>query len=147
MNPDLDERAQATTSIATAIPDGDEGALRAVLDAVSSAWADGDASAFVEWYAKDATAILPGYYLQGKDGVRASMAAAFAGPLKASRRIHAIQSARFLGTDAAIVISKSNTAFPGEAEPAPERLALVTWVLSRRSGRWLVEAYHDCPAG
>lgn len=31
---------------------------------------------------------------------------------------------------------------PDGARPA----SLVTWVLSKHDGRWLIEAYHDCPA-
>jgi uncharacterized protein (TIGR02246 family) len=125
----------------------DDSAVRAVFDAVSSAWAGSDADAFVEWYTEDATAILPGYYLPGKANIRASMADAFAGPLNGSRRIHVLQSVRFLDDDTAIVISKSSTLFPGEAEPPAERWALATWVLSKHAERWLIEAYHDCPAG
>ena len=89
--------------------------------------------------------ILPGFYLPDKDAIRASMAAAFAGPLKGSRRIHQMQGIRHLGAGTAIVISNSATMFPGEAEPAAQRRERATWVLSRRDGRWLVEAYHSCP--
>jgi uncharacterized protein (TIGR02246 family) len=136
----------ATSSTASVLVE-DDSAVRAVFDAVSSAWAGSDADAFVEWYTEDATAILPGYYLPGKANIRASMADAFAGPLNGSRRIHVLQSVRFLDDDTAIVISKSSTLFPGEAEPPAERWALATWVLSKHAGRWLIEAYHDCPAG
>jgi uncharacterized protein (TIGR02246 family) len=85
----------------------------AVFDATSSAWADGDVTAFVKWYAEDATVILPGFYLQGKAAVRAGMGEAFAGPLKGSKRIHAVQNVRFLGEDAALVVTRSVTALPG----------------------------------
>lgn len=125
----------------------EERAVLAVFDATSSAWADGDATAFVTWYAEDATVILPGVYLQGKAAVRAGMGEAFAGPLKGSRRIHAVQNVRFLGEDAAIVVTRSVTALPGEAEPPAERRELATWALSRNDGSWFVEAYHSCSAG
>jgi uncharacterized protein (TIGR02246 family) len=129
----------------TSVLAGQDSAIRAVFDEVSSAWGDGDADAFAGWYADDATVILPGFYLPGKDAVRASMAAAFAGPLKGSRRIHQVQSIRHLGVGAAIAISNSATVFPGEAEPPAERRERATWVLSGRDGRWLIEAYHSCP--
>jgi len=74
------------------------------------------------------------------------MAAAFAGPLKRSRRPHSAQSVRFLSGDTAIVVTESATLFPGEAEAPPDRQHLVTWVLTRHDGQWLVEANHICPA-
>jgi uncharacterized protein (TIGR02246 family) len=134
-----------TSSNTPSVLAGPDSALRGVFDEVSSAWGDGDADAFTRWYADDATVILPGFYLPGKDAIRASMAAAFAGPLTGSRRIHQVRSIRHLGTGTAVVISDSATVFPGEAEPAAERRERATWVLSRRDGRWLIEAYHSCP--
>ena len=77
------------TSAVLAGPDTD---IHAVFDEVSSAWEDGDTNAFVAWYADDATAILPAFYLPGKEAIRTSMAAAFAGPLKGSRRIHQVRA-------------------------------------------------------
>ncbi|MDT5025989.1 MAG: hypothetical protein QOE61_2415 [Micromonosporaceae bacterium] len=125
---------------------GDERAVRAVVDAVSGAWADNDATAFVDHYAEDATAILPGFALRNRVDIRTNMAKAFAAQLKGSRRIHQVQSVRFPGDATAIVISRSSTVFPRETEPAADRWSLATWVLSQHSGRWLIEAYHDCPA-
>jgi uncharacterized protein (TIGR02246 family) len=147
MSSKLHGQAVTTKSSATPIPAEDERAVLATFDATSGAWADGDANAFVEWYAEDATVILPGFHLRGKGDIGAGMGTAFAGPLSGSRRIHAVQSVRFLADDAAIVITRSATAFPGETEPPAERRDLATWVLSRHDGRWLVEAYHSCPAG
>jgi uncharacterized protein (TIGR02246 family) len=134
-----------TSNNTTSVLAGPDSAIRAVFDEVSSAWGDGDADAFTGWYADGATVILPGFYLPDKDAIRASMAAAFAGPLKGSRRIHQVQNIRHLGAGTAIVISDSATVFPGEAEPAAERRERATWVLSKRDGRWLIEAYHSCP--
>lgn len=121
-------------------------AVVATFEATSRAWADGDASAFAAWYADDATVILPGFYLRGKGGVDASMAAAFAGPLKGSRRVHSVQSVRFLGPDAAIVVTRSATLLPGEEEAPAERQDLATWVLTRRDFQWSIESYHSCLA-
>jgi uncharacterized protein (TIGR02246 family) len=118
----------------------------ATFEATSKAWADGDASAFAAWYADDATVILPGFYLRGKNDVDTSMAAAFAGPLRGSRRVHSVQSVRFLAPDAAIVVTRSTTVFPGEDEAPAERRDLATWVLTRRDFQWSVESYHSCLA-
>jgi len=136
---------EAAASRIAPVPVEDDSALHAVFDAVSSAWANNNANAFVEYYTEDATAILPGFHLQNKADIRAAMGDAFAGPLKGSRRIHRVQSVRLLNDDAAIVISKSGTVFADETEPPAQRWALATWVLSRQAGRWLIKAYHDCP--
>jgi uncharacterized protein (TIGR02246 family) len=120
-------------------------AVRAVLDAIYAAWADNDADAFVAPYAEDATALLPGTYLQSKEAIRATMAAAFTGPLKGSTAIHDVQSIRFLGTGTAIAISKGAVLMAGQTEPAAETGSLETWVLSRHNGSWRVEAFHNCP--
>jgi uncharacterized protein (TIGR02246 family) len=125
----------------------EELAVLAVFDATSSAWAQGDADAFVRWYGETATVILPGSYLRGKAAVRVAMAEAFAVPLKGSKRIHKPQDVRFLGTDTAIVITRSVTVLPGESEPSADRWELATWAFSRGDDGWLVEAYHSCPAG
>jgi uncharacterized protein (TIGR02246 family) len=124
----------------------DERAVAAVFEETSRAWADGDAGAFTRWYAEGATVILPGVHLRDRAEVRAAMGAAFADPLKDSERIHAVQSVRFLGTDVAVVVTRSATRFPGETEAPAERWELATWTLSRNDGQWLIEAYHSCPA-
>ena len=145
MSSNLSERVAAVDG-GSAIQ-AEERAVLAVFDATSSAWAEGDANAFVRWYGETATVILPGAYLQGKDAVRAGMAEAFAAPLKGSKRIHTAQDVRFPGADTAIVITRSATVFPGEPEPPADRWELATWTFFRGDDGWLVEAYHSCPAG
>ena len=134
-----------TTPDATMLGAGQEGALRAVFDETSAAWADGDADAFAARYATDATVILPGRYLPGREAIRTAMTAAFAGPLKNSRRIHRVQSVRFTDPGTAVVITDSITALPGNPEPPVQQHERATWVLSRHDGRWLIDAYHSSP--
>jgi uncharacterized protein (TIGR02246 family) len=133
------------TSDTAPIRTGADGAIRMVFDEVSAAWADGDVDAFVSSYTEDATVVLPGVYLPGRDAIHAAMADAFAGPLHDSRRIHELQAIRFPRTGTAIVISKSATAFSGEGELPAQRWEWATWVLARHDDRWLIEAYHSCP--
>jgi uncharacterized protein (TIGR02246 family) len=134
-----------TSNNATSVLAEEDSAVRAVFGEVSRAWADGDADAFARWYTENATAVLPGFYLQDNNAVRTSMGVAFAGPLKGSRRIHDVRSIRFLSDSMAIVISNSATVFPGEAEAPAERREWATWVLAKQDGRWLIEAYHGSP--
>lgn len=123
-----------------------EQAVLATFEATSKAWADGDAEAFVAWYADDASVILPGFSLDGRADINGSMAAAFAGPLNGSRRVHDARSMRFLGAGTVIVVTASETVFPGEDSAPAERRDLATWVLTRRDGQWLVRSYHSCLA-
>jgi uncharacterized protein (TIGR02246 family) len=57
-----------------------------------------------------------------------------------------VQSVRLLSGDTAVVVTESATIFPGEAKASPDRQHLVTWILTRHDGQWLVEANHICPA-
>jgi uncharacterized protein (TIGR02246 family) len=132
-----------TSNTATSVQDAS--AVRAVLSGILAAWADNDVDAFVACYADDATVVIPGSYLQDKQAIRAGMAAAFAGPLKGSRRVVEVQSVRLLGDDGAIVIGKSGIVPAGESETPADRWTLATWVLSEHDGDWLVDAYHDSP--
>ncbi len=124
----------------------DEAAIKGVLEGVYKAWDAGDADAFVTDYRDDATAILPGSYRRSKEDVRASMAAGFASVLKGSTTVDKLDSIRFLGETAAVVVSETGVRFPGETEVPAERLVYATWVLEKRDGAWLLVAYHNSPA-
>lgn len=132
-----------TSDTATAAED--EAAVRAVINEVYTAWAGNDADAFVAPYAEDATAQLPGSYLPDRAAIRATMAEAFAGPLKGSRAVHDIRRIRFLAAGAAIVVSRGAVIPAGGSQPDPHSRSLETWVLSRRAEGWRVEAFHNCP--
>lgn len=118
----------------------------AVLDNLYRAWADNDADAFVADYTEDMTSIIPGSYTVGPAAARDRLAESFAGPLKGSQVRDEVQSVRRLGADAAVVVSRSCILMAGETRPADDRWVLATWTLTRRDGRWLLAAYHNCPA-
>jgi uncharacterized protein (TIGR02246 family) len=120
-------------------------AVRAVLDSIYAAWADNDADAFVAPYAENATAVLPGAYLPGRKAIKDTMATLFAGELKGSSARHEVQDVRFVGADAAVVISKGAVLLADQSTPDPANRALETWVLARQDGDWRVQAFHNCP--
>jgi uncharacterized protein (TIGR02246 family) len=120
--------------------------IDAVLADIYRAWADHDADAFVQHYAEDATAIMPGSLRPGRAAVRDAMAAGFAGPLEGSTAVDRRVSLRFLGADAAIARSEAGILFAGETEVPAERMVNATWVFERRGGRWMIAAYHNSPA-
>jgi uncharacterized protein (TIGR02246 family) len=117
-----------------------------VIQAVYDAWADGDADTFAKLYTEDASVVQPGIYKENNEVIRTTMAAGFAGPLKGSRVIDEPQSVRFLGPDAAVVITEGGVLMAGQTEVPAERQVRSTWALTRRDGQWLVVAYHNSPA-
>ncbi|MEU2087603.1 SgcJ/EcaC family oxidoreductase [Nocardia beijingensis] len=124
----------------------DEAAIQAVLADSYKAWEAGDADAMVADYTADATAIMTGSLRDSREVIRQSMALAFAGPLAGSSTYNKQLSVRFIGEDAAIVISESAILFAGETEvPADERKVNATWVFEKRDQRWLIAAYHNSP--
>ena len=124
----------------------DEAAIQTVLVDSYKAWEAGDAEGMVANYAPDATAIMTGSLRDSRDVIRESMALAFAGPLKGSSTYNKQLSIRFLGPDAAIVVSESGILFAGETEVPDARKVNATWVFEKRDDRWLIAAYHNSPA-
>src|ERR1700709_1062804 len=92
----------------------DQAAIQAVLVDSYKAWEAGDADGMVADYTEDATAIMPGSLRDSRDVIRQSMAFAFAGPLKGSSTLNKQLSLRFVGSDAAILVSESGIVFAGE---------------------------------
>ena len=123
----------------------DEAAIAAVLADSYKAWEAGDADGMVASYAADATAIMPGSLRDSRDVIRENMALAFAGPLKGSSTINKQLSLRFVGRDAAILVSESGILFPGQAEVPDAGKVNATWVFEKRDGQWLIAAYHNSP--
>ncbi|MEO8696392.1 MAG: SgcJ/EcaC family oxidoreductase [Acidimicrobiales bacterium] len=123
----------------------DEAAIRTVLEDSYRAWAAGDADAMVAAYTPDASAIMPGVRRDSRAVIRDSMAAAFAGPLASTTTCNRQLSVRFLGTEAAIVLSESGILLPGQSEVPLEGRVNCTWVLEKRDGTWLIAAYHNSP--
>jgi uncharacterized protein (TIGR02246 family) len=123
----------------------DEAAIQAVLVDSYKAWEAGDADGMVASYAADATAIMPGSLRDSRDVIRENMALAFAGPLKGSSTVNKQLSLRFVGQDAAIIVSESGILFAGQAEVPDAGKVNATWVFEKRDGQWLIAAYHNSP--
>jgi uncharacterized protein (TIGR02246 family) len=123
----------------------DVAAIQAVLVDSYKAWEAGDADGMVADYTADATAIMPGSLRGSRDVVRDNMALAFEGPLKGSSTYNKQLSLRFVGSDAAIVISESGILLAGDTELPDTRKVNATWVFEKRGGQWLIAAYHNSP--
>ncbi len=124
----------ATTSDATA-----------VLDELHAAWVTGDADAFAACFTADTTSIVPGSVTDGRPAIHERMVARFAGPLKGTRVIDEVTGVRYLGPQAAVLVSRS-TVVPAGADGPPDDAdwVMATWTLQRQEGRWLIAAYHHC---
>jgi uncharacterized protein (TIGR02246 family) len=123
----------------------DEAAIQAVLAESYKAWEAGDADGMVAGYTADATAIMTGSLRGSREVIRESMALAFEGPLKGSSTCDKQLSLRFVGGDAAIVVSESGILLAGETEVPDSGKVNATWVFEKRNGRWLIAAYHNSP--
>jgi uncharacterized protein (TIGR02246 family) len=123
----------------------DEAAIKATLVDSYKAWEAGDADGMVANYTADATAIMTGSLRDSRDVIRENMALAFAGPLKGSSTYNKQLSLRFLGSDAAIVVSESGILFAGQTEVPDPGKVNATWVFEKRDGQWLIAAYHNSP--
>lgn len=123
----------------------DQAAIQAVMADSYQAWSAGDADGMVAGYTEDATAIMPGSLRDGREAIRASMALAFAGPLANTSTADEQRSIRFVGRDAAIVVSESGILFGDQTEVPDTAKVNNTWVLEKRDGRWLIAAYHNSP--
>jgi uncharacterized protein (TIGR02246 family) len=124
---------------------GDEAAIQAVLADSYKAWEAGDADGMVANYTPDATAILPGSLRDSRAVICESMALGFKGPLKDSSTVNKQLSLRFVGRDAAIVVSESGILFAGQTEVPDAAKVNATWVFEKRDGQWLIAAYHNSP--
>jgi uncharacterized protein (TIGR02246 family) len=123
----------------------DEAAIKAVLGDSYRAWAAGDADGMVANYTTDATAIMTGSFRDSRNAIRSSMALGFAGPLQDSSTYNKQISIRFVGSDAAILVTESGILFAGDTEVPDAGKVNCTWVLEKRAGEWLIVAYHNSP--
>jgi uncharacterized protein (TIGR02246 family) len=123
----------------------DEAAIESVLRNSYKAWDAGDAEGMVADYTEDATAIMTGSLRDSREVIRENMALAFEGPLKGSSTHNKQLSLRFVGRDAAIVVSESGILFAGETEVPDTGKVNATWTFEKRDGRWLIAAYHNSP--
>jgi uncharacterized protein (TIGR02246 family) len=135
-----------TSKTSTTASQADRQAVLDVLKRGYKAWEANDAEAFVAEYLDDASVVQPGIYKKGREEIRTTMAAGFAGPLRGSRAFDHPQDVRFLTDDTAVVVSEGGIIFPGQDAVPSEGLVRATWVLVKRNGSWCIAGYHNSPA-
>ncbi|HKN56250.1 MAG TPA: SgcJ/EcaC family oxidoreductase [Amycolatopsis sp.] len=121
----------------------DQAAVAAVPGAIISAWARHDADAFADVFTDDATMILPGVFVQGKNGIREFMAAAFAGPYQGTRVVGEPAHLHFPRADVAVLVTTGGVLAPAEKELADTKAIRATWTLIKEDGTWRLTAYSN----
>ena len=124
----------------------EESAVQAAVEGVHDAWTKGDPDAFVADYAENASAVLPGSYMNSRQAIQGTMGFLFNGPLKGTRATYKHLDTRFLNDEAAIVITETGVLIPGESTAPPERTVFATWVLAKKDGKWQIAAYCNSPS-
>ena len=110
----------------------DEKAALTVAMRIQSAWAANDADAFADVFAANGSLLMRDTQLQGREEIRAYMAAGFAGPLRGARVKGGPIDVRFLTGDVALVVTEGGIVMPGDDDVAPANAIRATWVIGRR---------------
>ncbi|SEF33259.1 conserved hypothetical protein [Amycolatopsis pretoriensis] len=135
--------SNGTSTVAT-----EQAAAAAVPQRIVAAWAGNDAKAFSEVFTEDGTMALPGgIFVKGRAAIQEFMAAGYAGPYKGTRVHGDPVDIRFLGEEAAVVVTVGGVLAPGETEVSPERAVRAIWVLAKQDGAWQLAAYQNTPLG
>ncbi|MDM7830331.1 SgcJ/EcaC family oxidoreductase [Cellulomonas edaphi] len=128
------------------ITEAEADAVVDVLVGIAAAWAAQDADASAELYAQDATVITAGTCTEGREAIRAFMAAGFAGMLRGTSLLETERHVRLVAPDAAVVTTLGGIVAAGESTVRPAMLRRATWTLARSGGTWRVAAFQNCPA-
>jgi uncharacterized protein (TIGR02246 family) len=124
----------------------DAAAIAGVPQAIIAAWGAHDADAFAAQFTEDASMVLPGSHVTGRDAVRKYMAAGFAGPYKGTQVVGEPRSMRALGPGSAVVVTLGGVRSKQATELTEAQQVFATWVLAKQDGTWRIAAYHNGPA-
>lgn len=130
----------------TTTTSADSAAIAALTQQIVAAWAKHDAAAFGDVFTEDGTMILAGVYCEGRAAVREFMAKAFDGPYRGTQVTGTPISIRFLGPDAAILLSSGGVIAAGATEVAPDSGIRASWLVTRQDGQWRLLAYQNTPS-
>lgn len=123
-----------------------ETAVHGVVDRLYQTWKANDADAVADIYTEDATLIMTGVFMNGREEIRKFMADAFSsGGLAGSRPNNVPRLIRQVNDDTAIVISDIGILLAGQDEVPEDGRRIATWTVTRTDGRWRVSSYHNCP--
>jgi uncharacterized protein (TIGR02246 family) len=138
----LEARGPAGQADGTAVPRGDEVAIRALVQELLDAWGRGDGRAYGALFTDDADYVaFDGSRTVGREAIAASHQRLFGTWLKGTRLVGQVEGARFVGPDVALVHATGATLMPGKDRPV--RPSIQTLVAVRRDGGWRFAAFHN----
>lgn len=133
------------TSTAPEVNGAEQAEIAAVPARMVAAWAAHDAEAFAGLFAEDGTMMLPGVYCQGRTAIREFMTAAYAGPYLGTTVTGTPIEIKPLAPGAVAVLTEGGVLAAGSGELAPADAIRASWILVKRSGRWVLAVYQNCP--
>ena len=138
-----------TTAPTPAVPVRPEHAqaVGALIGRVVEGWREMDAVKFSEVYAPEASVILPGALIKGREAIHAYMAEAFAGKWKDTEVLGVPKEMRYLGEGekTVLLVSEGGAYTPGATEVTAENAIRAMWFFVERDGAWAVDCYANTP--
>lgn len=123
----------------------DAAAIAALTQKMVAGWAYGDADTIAGLFVEDGTLILAGTFCDGREEIRDYFAKAFEGKYKGTQVTGKPISIRFLGPNAAILLSNGGVLESGETEVSEAGAIRASWLVVQQDGQWRLAAYQNTP--
>ena len=124
-------------------PNGDEAAIRHIVQQVQDGWNAHDGKAFAAPFASDADyVVVNGMKIKGREAIEKGHTAIFSSIYKDSHNVGTVKSIRFLRPDVAVVHVEWNLEVSKGGEKAQ---AMNTMVVTKEGGKWSIAAFHNTP--
>jgi uncharacterized protein (TIGR02246 family) len=122
----------------------DEVQIRALHERLLDGWNQGSGEAFAAPFAEDAHLVaFDGSILRGRQQIAEVQQQLFDRWLRGTRLVGGETKVRFLGPDAAVVLTVGGTIMRGKSKPAPERDSIQTLVAERGADGWLFVSFQN----
>jgi uncharacterized protein (TIGR02246 family) len=120
----------------------DEAAVRDLFAELLASWGRGDGQAYGALFSDDAEYVaFDGSNTKGRRAIADAHQRLFDSWLKGTRLVGQIDSLRFLGADAAVIVASGATLMPGKERPV--RPSIQTLVAARRDGEWRFVSFQN----
>ena len=123
----------------------DRAALDQIVQQLEAAWNAMDGTAFAAPFADDADFVnIRAEHFRGREAIEAGHTAIFRTIYAGSTNRYAIEAARLLSPDVALVHVHAALEVPG-GPVAGRHTARFSMVLTRHAGGWHIDAFHNTP--